>query len=52
MGGEPRVDVEEYEEDVVVVEVCEGTVVGVAEGIAGSCVCSLGMWRWREWLVC
>lgn len=38
MGGEPRVDVEEYDEDVVVVEVCEGTVVGVAEGIVGSCV--------------
>lgn len=36
VGGEPRVDVEEYE--VEVVEACEGTVVGVAAGIVKGCV--------------
>jgi hypothetical protein len=37
VGGEPRVDVEEYEGDEVV-EVCEGTVVRVAAGIVKGCV--------------
>ena len=37
VGGEPRVDVEEYEE-LSVVEVCEGTFVGVAAGIVKGCV--------------
>lgn len=36
-GGEPRVDVEEYEE-LSVVEVCEGTFVGVAAGILKGCM--------------
>jgi hypothetical protein len=42
VGGEPRVDVEEYEEDEVV-EVCEGTFVGVAADIVKKPVCVV--WR-------